>query len=83
MQNQQKTFKKFMIKTVASFAQVCHMNPRFAQNVKWLLFVVLAKINGKSKKEDILNVQIANLLNHLESFLEKNYNQWIAFWLFV
>jgi len=51
--------------------------------VKWQFSVEIAKINGRDKKEESLNVQAANLLNSLEIFLGKNYHQSMKFWSFA
>ena len=40
--------------------------------MKWLFFAETAKINGRDKKEETLNVQAANPLNSQEIFPGKN-----------
>ena len=60
---------------VASFANFLHIIPWFAHNARWLFFANLAKVNGRNKKKDNLNVQAANRLSNLESLQDLNHNQ--------
>ena len=54
-----------MMDTAVWFAQFYQMIPLFARIAIWLLYAELAKISGKDKEMDNLNVIAALLLNNL------------------
>ena len=83
MRSQQKILKIYLNKTPVAYVKIWRVIPWFAKNVKWQFSVEIAKINGRDKKEESLNVQAANLLNSLEIFLGKNYHQSMKFWSFA